>query len=406
MRYSSLIAIGVACVTPVVAENWQDNCDFPMNEGYSYSFLDNCESHYFAGVDYLAWYVDQEGMSYASVYDIANTAATSTANAADGKDLFFKTKWDSGVRAMAGFKPCNKSWDIRSSYTYFSTNDKPRALSSSATSISTTPPEGGSIVATSGTVIIPAYFSVREPAAGFASDEAIITYSILPRWKFNFNQADLELSEEFFVTCDATIRFFGGFRGLWTNQKFEEVIALESTFLSDGITTTFGSSAAFEAQHKFSAFGARAGFDFNYTVGGGLDLYASCAGSILWGWFNDRQSYAVTTAISGSTGTEDAAETFTHSHHTSILNLDTAFGLRWNYWLNCNRHLLTVRFGWEQHIYLNINQFQNFANTPLVGAIGPGSILLGGTQQPFADHNVQRGDLSLSGFVVGLQYAF
>lgn len=391
MKNLSLLGLLIAGAASVTAQQYCWN-----SEGFAVSFLDKCESHFFAEVEYLAWYVDQEGMSYATSVDVENVSNISnevTANSSKGKDLFFKNRWDSGVRGIVGFKPHFRSWDIRAGYTYFATHNSPKEHISTA--IATSDPN---II--DGTAIVPSYFGVLLPFG-----QSVSTYSIKPHWNFDFNQLDVEFNNEFYTTCDTTLRIFGGFRGLKTTQKFDQEIFIFSN-ISSMIEQT--STASFYEKSEFTAFGTRAGFDVNYNLFEGFDLYANFAGAILWGWFHNHQSFHALD-LSGSPGPlRDASrdELFNHSHHTAILNIDTGLGIRWNTWLNCHRHLLTLRFGWEQHLYTNVNQLQSFISPPILQAgNGSSTSVKQQTISPI-DHNIQRGDLSLSGFVFGLAFVY
>ena len=382
-----LLATLSVIAAPLMANEWTHCYETPP--GYTLLNVNDYKARFYGEVEYLGWYADQEGMSYASIINYnVDPAAPKT------RDLHFKTKWDSGVRAILGFKPASKNWDMRAAYTYFYTESHPRGSSSTAI----LDVDASNVTTISGSVIAPAYYSTDLPSPGgrfrpVPPYTVTGTYAIDPQWHLWLNQADLEIGTEFYLNCDAKIRTFGGFRGVWINQKFN----LLSNFINDiagGVTTTL-SSDLYE-KNQMSAFGARTGVLFNYTLGYGLDIYTGLAGSLLWSWFTTKQSYFTT----ASDDIPNNSEKGSLSHHTNLFNYDVEIGLQWNYWMNCNRNLLTIKFGWEQHLYTNVNQFQTFINTP--------SLSINSFNVPgfFNDRNIQRGDLSLSGFIAGISYTY
>jgi hypothetical protein len=340
---------------------------------------------FYAEADALFWYANQEGMSFATKVSLTdnNTNTNFKEN-----DLFFENKWDYGARGIVGYKPNECSWDVRLVYDYFSTKIHHKEVFGQAISIDSI---------TTGSVVAPAYVEAVFPYQTSPAIQQTANYSLDPLWKLYFNSLDLEFAKEFDLSEDAMIRPHVGLKGLWMDQHFEEAIVVNSVVTSISNVITSNYSQLFTESNKFSGVGARGGLDIQYSIWGGLDLYGSFAAGLLWGWFNvNQQLNTLMTETSFSNEMND--ETFKHSHHSTVFNLDVALGFCWKTLFNCNRNQFSIKFGWEQHLFTNINQFQNFIANRQNGILAPmGSI---------ASRNVVRGNLTLSGFIVGAGVSF
>ena len=357
-------------------------CPLIANEYFSQNlapiyFGNPCRNEFYAELDYLLWYAHQEGMSYATKADYFISGGVPSIKE---NDLFLRHPWDSGFKAAFGFKPIGKTWDTKFCYTFFYTKDDPKPVTGFA--------QAGD---SHQTVVIPDYVSAPYFRGRVAPNDTI-SYFVNPVWRLYFNSLDLEFGKDFDLSSDASIRPFFGLKGVFITQKFQESIHFTQTRGAQSQT----SNIDFQEKNDFSSFGARTGFDINYSLWKGFDFYGNFAGSLLWGWFHVRQILnRLGTSPFGLTDTTNTQ--FKHSHQSTLFNFDIGLGLRWNYWFNCDRNLLTIKLGWEQHLYTNINQFQKFIDY---------SQTLGGDAKTTVDRNIDRGDLTLSGWLFGLTYNF
>lgn len=410
------LAAATLLASPLAAQ-WSDGWQLPV--GYNPSFWDECGQRFYGEVDYLLWYANQEGSSFASTFDIFGV--TQNAKRSENfrtKDEFFRNNWDSGVRAVLGYKPPCRTWDVRGAYVYFA-NQSRRGFDPLTFNEFTTTTFTGQSTIISGSAfgvdylpLVPLNFLNNTGSFQLSS----IVSNLSAKWNLNFNQADIEFGREFYVACDVTVRPFFGLRGLWENQKYN----VRNTLAVSGTTTRGGGPGGaaipnahraigspvtefvtlnFDPSSRFDGFGARAGFDASITLWNCLDLYGNLAGSILWGNAKTKERVTII-SVTDLTNIVIQTEQAVHSHHTSVLNLDFGLGFRWNQWMNCGRNLLSLKFGWEQHVYTNINQLQNsvLANVSGLGGTSGGN----GT----FDRNIYRGDLSLSGFIFGVDYLY
>lgn len=372
--------------------------------------FDDDRVRFYGEVDYLAWCADQEGLPFGKALDVNTTLNDYSGGLPPSgflensfsyseRNLYFRNHWDSGVRASAGFKPKCWDWDLSVVYTYFNTHKKHRELSSAVTSIVTEDTFENLEFDVSGTALLPNFFQYYIPEDLDGNNTTVFT--LHPRWKLNFNQVDLECSRELALGFNLILRPFGGVRGLWTTQKFDETFTITSTNTVDGLFDAY--QYDLKARNQFHSVGPKAGLDLCYSLGGGLDLTASLAGSVLWGYFNVLQSYTSMHTIPHQ-GTAYGQDTIHQSHHTHIFNCDVSFGMQWHAWLNCRKNLLSIRFAWEQHLYTNTNQLQDFGSDPF----NSDSVAFEFTPNAYVNNSgiAARGDLILSGFTAGIAFLY
>lgn len=371
----------------------ENQWDLPC--GYYPSAWGDCGNRYFAEVDYLLWYANEDGLGLTNSYaidSITNTTSIATFNNIYAKERthFFKHGWNSGVRATLGFKEGSRGWDVRGIYAYFATSAK-----RFQGPVNVTTSDDGASFFVDGAFVLPNYFSVLDNL--LTADGTDFTTTAFSKWSLCFNQFDLELGREFFVGCDFSLRPFFGARALWLNQRIVGTthFAIDNSSISPPVTDLL---YLFDPHSRYEGYGARVGFDAAVNLLWGLDVYGCFAGNILWGRHHVRQT--LSTYVNG---TDNASlvpddlifghDTIDRPHQASVLNLDLRVGLKWNQMLFCNRSLLTVKFGWEQHFYSGMNQLQNF-------------LISEGQLEGIWDHNVYRGDLTLSGFTFGIGFLY
>ena len=368
-------------MTSQVAADGFDRCfPFEIDEN-----LIDQKHLWYVEVDYLAWFANQQGMSFGTKANISGNGARLNDDRillTEEQDRFFENRWDSGIRGTFGYTPLYFSWQTVLHYTYFSTKNHHSPLRSD---FIFTPNQSFN-----GLAIIPEYVNVITPTEQ-SFDIIDISYFLDPVWKLHFNAIDLEFVRQFSLTYDMSLTPSVGLRALLTHQTFQEKVIVDDT------THTIVYLTNFNQHNKFTGIGARVGFDIDYALWEGLELYGNCFAGLIWGYFDVHQKFDqyITTNTILTTLTD---ETFEHSHQSSLFNLDLAIGFCWNIPFNCSMNRFHLRFGWEQHLFTNMNQFQNFLSKQNTTGTQTSTYL--------ADRNVKRGHLSLSGFVVGLGLDF
>lgn len=372
----SLFAAALLLAQPLVAQ-WQDGLQLPM--GYTPSCWGDCGNNFFIEVDYLLWFAEQDGTSFSTAIELASPTSgvqLQTTSQID-QDNFFKTRFHSGVKAILGYQPPMKSWDMRALYTYFSSTEHRNFGPFFLDGVP------GSSVA--GTFVIADYIETLGQAI------ANVTSTFASEWKLTFNQVDLEVGQDFYLSKEVTLRPFFGMRGLFVTQDFT---ILKVNSMAGGIFSTGASTIHFDPRIGFDGFGARVGFVGSVDLFYGFNLYGSASGSILWGKAH------VSSLINSSVGSNgdtlvDTLNAVHQSHFTSSLNLDLEAGIQWQHFLDFGRQMVTFKLGWENRIYTNMNYLQN--TTQVLNILNTFAV---------EDQNVYRGDLSLCGFIIGASFLY
>jgi hypothetical protein len=132
--------------------------------------------------------------------------------------------------------------------------------------------------------------------------------------------------------------------------------------------TTPADAVKFKASNDFFGVGGRIGVDTEWAIVKGLKLFANVSSSILAGWFDVEESFAVAdTAINGK---------LTSESQEVVPNLDLALGLDWGFRFCDCKYNLNFRGGYEFQVWwdqLHLRQpvtggtDGNFINVPLNG---------------------------------------
>lgn len=367
LKLKNFIVLGIICST---------NCSAQVD------VLMEDKRTIYSELDYLFWTATQDGLSYATISS-ATIPATDGLSYLGEKDLFLDPKWSSGVRGSLGIKPLNSFWDTNLSYTYYSTKSS-KSVHAESLSIASSPSDKSAGKILLGT------FSYDL----FAEFPGPMEFDNASSWKLNFNRIDWELGRKIVIGSDFSLRPFFGLQGLSTTQKVSG--SLNTVFLGLYGALPITNVITLNGKNCFDALGLRTGFNGSFHFGYGFDFYGNISGSILWGKFEINQECGQVNVNSEREMIALSKETIDHSHQASIFNCDLGLGFDWKHCFVKTKQVVLLRFGWEQHFYTDINRFQNFC----IGQID------GGNRAPFFDRNGQRGNLSLSGFVVGVFFAY
>lgn len=333
---------------------------------------------FYSEVDYLLWYANEDGLSYTttaqSTLPISDTVSLSE------KDHFFQPGWQSGVRGLWRIDLPN--WDCGVSYTYYYANASDH-VSADSDSIPSSNSDS-----TAGTIILdgPSYDLFQE-------FPGVITAEVDASWRLRFQRADLELGRKLPFGNTFTLRPFCGVQAIRIDQKLEA--NTDTFFQSLASGSPVKDTIDTYNTNRLMAIGGRMGLGGSCLLGCGFNLYGNFSGSVLWGQFKIKQTYNQKDAYPNEQRTSIAKEFIEHSHNASIFNFDAAAGIKWNHSF-CHKYELGITLGWEEHFYTNINRFQNFCVYQINSA---------NTIYSF-NHNEQKGNLSLSGLVLGLSLLY
>jgi TolA-binding protein len=239
--------------------------------------------------------------------------------------------WDWGFRIGTGYNFAHDHWDIALNWTHME-NHAHRSQSAPNIQVWLTPgPNSGT--------------------------EAGLTTFTSARWKVNLEQIDLELGREFFAGTHFTIRPNIGARSAFIFQKFNPFVSGPGTFgLSIGPV-----SNSVTLKNKFWGFGFLAGLDTNWKLGRGFSLFGDASFALLFGFFKVQEKGTVVQLVPPDGVNAGQGWKSGSSFRTEKPIFDLALGLKWNRTFFEEKCALTLKTGYEYHLYPNQNQWQVIA---------------------------------------------
>ena len=288
-------------------------------------------------------FITAEALVFKIAQDTLPYAWSETASGNQWTDYHtdFDYKW--GFRVAAGYNIPHDKWDVVGTYVRFNVNS----------TVTTQAPALGDLYTYSFNGV----------------DAAQEVSSVSNKWYINFNEFDIEQGRQFFVSKYLRLRPKFGLRNLFLdNNQTNTVVDTQS------VTTTIKNNV------HFWGMGVLAGLDTVWTLGQGVSIYGNVALAGLFGYFNPKISSQVNEAST-------FYQTSGHLENTKG-NLDLALGLRWDRNFYNDRYHVGFNFGFEEHVFFNMNQAV-FADTPVTSFSG-----------------LSGRDFTLSGFAFGARFDF
>jgi hypothetical protein len=216
---------------------------------------------------------------------------------------------------------------------------------------------------------------------------ALFAFDIETHWDARLDLIDIALGRKYWNSHRVALRPAIGIRVAFLNQKFEiDHIG--------GVHTAPGDNSENDEvrlKNAFKGAGIRAGLDGEWNVGYGFSFYGNFAASLINGRFavdHDEVSRQSVAPFSKQT----LLETENHFRATRMVT-DFGLGVQYSTLLcNCD-YGLTVALGWEQHLFLDMNQFWRVV--PREGVDVANNI-----------YHQRRGDFSTQGFTLTVVFDF
>lgn len=280
------------------------------------------------------------------------------------KSLHFN--WDWGFRLRLGANLPHDSWDVYATWS--------RLYSSAHRTIH----------AGLDQFILPLYLN-SQVDAGTLFNVGPPTFVPAPRlalnatdkWNLHFNELDLELGRQFFVSKWLTVKPHVGFRAAWIHQRDKaRYFNLVGNALADYATA--------DMKCNFNGIGILGGLDTQWGLGCGWSFFANYSGSLLYGYFHVNNSESGVSA--GVTTNFYSVNDF---YHVDRFINDLMLGLRYDYMFCDDLYHVGLQIGWEHHMFFGQNQFMRFVDDNHPGV--------------FASN---QGDLTLQGFSLQVRFDF
>jgi len=313
----------------------------------------------FMTADFIYWTARQDGMAYVrSGIDDYDTAVAFN-NTAQGTTAFPHSKFSPGFKVGLGLNLGHDGWDVYLNYTWFHTSQSSSRSSQYANSHGLTPlwdiaTVGNLTAQTQFFAVFNAYRSVSHASA---------------RWRLHFNNFDLDLGRNFYISRYLTLRPHAGLKGCWYNQKYVVTYQgfLEPEIAADVLSTQL------DARQNFWGVGVRTGLDTCWYFDKNWSMFGNTSLSALWGRFrNHRIDYATSAPITDPK-TLTVINT-TYEFHSVKPVLELQLGLKYDYWFCDDRYHLGIAAAWEEQVWFNQNQYFDVG----VGYGHPGDLVMQG----------------------------
>jgi hypothetical protein len=301
-----------------------------------------CAANVTAEASFIYWKATLAQLSYAASGVTSNTAYTpANTNAAKGTVKTPDFSFHPGFKLGFGGDLPHDGWDLWANYTWLAGEGQ------STNSISASRGKGL-------TMLIPITLN----------DGTVNTYGLTganSAFKQDLNMIDLELGRSFFVSPSLMLRPQVGVKTAW----IQDYVRYNYNFVA-GVTafdtTTVARASAIYSQHMWG-LGIRTGLDGDWKITPNWGFYGSFAASGVWTDFHIRTRQTTFASVVGQTTNYNTAQVITQI--TPVL--ETAFGLSYTGWSKSNQRRFVGRVGWEQQVWLGMNQITYPGNLSFQG---------------------------------------
>jgi len=319
----------------------------------------NCPRDFYVHVDGLAFQAKQDGMDFA-IEDSSTPTASSPITHGEVKGFSsHNSDWDYnfGMRVGMGFYMDHDAWNLDFNWTWLDVHNHRKAY---------VPINGG--------VLIPQWeLGVGTPTNQLGQHAA-------GKWTANYNTIDIRLGKPYYVSRYLIFNPHFGARGAWIEQHFSVDYG--------GATDTLGNRTIHHGDNDFWGVGARAGLDTDWILGKGWCLFGNIAASMLFGKFQIEQNLTLP-------GVSAQGFDLRNNYYQNVPNFEMALGIAWGKYFNKKRNHVGLRAGYEFHEWFDQLNMRRFFS---------GSEGFGTTVDAYANDVVSRGNLTLNGFSLKLQF--
>jgi hypothetical protein len=327
----------------------------------------SCPSDFYAFGEFLLMQPQMEGLDYA----ITNTTATADTK---GGSVFPLTggnvtghssghhDWDynPGFRAAFGFFIGHDAWNVEAKWTYFRIKDDTSAgITNSGVFIP---------------LFLPAYLT-QNPGNVNASQ----------RWTGKHNIFDFSIGKPYHVSRFFIANPFFGLRATWIDQD------ITTRYSGDYPLDTNGDGHKTMGKNDFWGVGLRGGFESEYLLGAGWNIFGNLSASLLYGKFDISQQVAL----------YQVDYEIDQDFYANVPNLELALGLRWAYFFAKDKYRMALCIAYEFHEWFKQNRQIRF-----LGDGAGDAAEIGVNARIASSMPVVHGDLSYNGLAFRLEFDF
>lgn len=351
-----------------------------------YSYAPGCElpeatccgsGEFFLFGDYLYLQTREEGLGfgYETRAGVINSPTFLLSIGQIGKEKTIKPGYNSGFRVGLGYLVPRYEWDIQVQWMHYH-NNKRNSLPTIDPTINQMPP-----VVSLGTII-------SEDLLDKSGTLYAVEQKANAHWKLKYNTIDLELNRTFYP-CDCfSLTPLIGIRGGWISQGFQVQYFKPVEFTQNTNFDVANPTIMVNADWHFHGYGLRGGLDVNWILGSGFNIYSNFSGSFLCSQLKLKHKERFGSGFL-RTNLKEKVQTITPIFEVSL-------GLAWERYFSCDRFYFNIHAGWEEILWLDVNQTQRFS-----GMISPSVNTKSGIHS-----RRDRGNLGLAGLQAGLVFGF
>ena len=305
-------------------------------------------SDVFFDADFIYWTARQSGMSFAATNFIPGSSsplATDNETYPTGKNLFVNNKYSPGFKAGLGIICDHDGWDVYLQYTWFRTS--PSSSAYTASFLGENPELANTLQFYNNGSNNPFIPAESDSATGSSN------------WKFRFNDFNLELGRNFFVSHYLTLRPHVGLKGGWQRQLWN------ATWLFTGSQDPLYEEADYLIKQKQKQWnvGLRTGIDTSWMFSKNWSIFGDFALSGVWTQFTNTRIDTATTT--GGTTSISNYQTYNQKSQYHVITpvLELALGFRFDWWFNDDDYRFRLQAGWENQVWFSQNNFESVYST-------------------------------------------
>lgn len=270
---------------------------------------------FFINVDVLLWHVKLGGTEYC--YTDQDPSAELPVQGRLRENEF---DWDWGFRVGLGYNFEHDNWDAFLNYTYFNTSDNSK----------TSAGYNGSVIPLKGT-------------SSITGENSVLTYvtQATSNFKFDYDNLDLELGRNYFISRSLSFRPHFGLRSSWLDLT-QRTNFSGGGILGDNLLTVYD-------KNNFWGLGPRAGVNSKWYLTNGFSVVGNIAGSLLYGYYKVQHEENDTGSLSHSID-------LTGNMHRFCPNAQMFLGLGYDKYIYNDKQHIGVSLGWEIQYYWRVNQ--------------------------------------------------
>lgn len=268
----------------------------------------------FLNIDVLYWHAKVGGSEYCYTDNDMNASLPIQGTVSEND-----FNWDWGFRVGLGYNFDYDGWDAFLNYTYFDSSD----------GSSTSANFNGSVIPLKGT-----------PSITGSTDLTSVT-SATSSYRFDYDNLDLELGRNYFVSRSLSFRPHFGLRSSWLDLTQRTTFSGGSVLMNNQLRVC--------DVNNFWGMGPRTGFNSKWHLSDCFSVVGNVSGALLYGYYKVSHSENDTSSLSNQID-------ITANMHRFSPNAQMFLGLSFDKYMFNDKQHIGIALGWEIQYYWRANQ--------------------------------------------------